>query len=136
MDIRLSEEVAQALAENKPVVALESTVISHGLPYPANLELAQEMEEIVRANGAVPGTIALIEGQPAVGLSEAEIAKLADETVDVMKISRRDFGSAHCTGSVWRNDCGRNDDCGTQSGHQSLCHGWHWRGASRGCAGW
>lgn len=98
MDIRLSEEVAAALAENRPVVALESTVISHGLPYPANLELAQEMEQIVRDNGATPGTIALIAGQPAVGLTEAEIAKLADGSVEVMKISRRDFGSAIARG--------------------------------------
>lgn len=98
MEIRLSEEVAAALADNRPVVALESTVISHGLPYPANLELAKEMEQIVRDNGATPGTIALIAGQPAVGLSEAEIAKLADERVEVMKISRRDFGSAIARG--------------------------------------
>ena len=98
MEIRLSEEVAAALAENRPVVALESTVISHGLPYPANLELAREMEQIVRDNGATPGTIALIAGQPAVGLSEAEVAKLADGSVEVMKISRRDFGSAIARG--------------------------------------
>ncbi len=98
MDIRLSEEVAAALADNRPVVALESTVISHGLPYPANLELAQEMEQIVRDNGATPGTIALIAGQPAVGLTEDEIATLADGSVEVMKISRRDFGSAIARG--------------------------------------
>ena len=98
MDIHLSEEVASAIANNRPVVALESTVISHGLPYPANFELAQEMEQIVRDNGATPGTIALIAGRPAIGLSEAEIAKLADGSVEVMKISRRDFGSAIARG--------------------------------------
>lgn len=98
MDIRLSEEVADALADNRPVVALESTVISHGLPYPANLELAHEVEQIVRDNGATPGTIALIAGRPALGLTEAEIEKLADGSVEVMKISRRDFGSAIARG--------------------------------------
>ncbi|MCI0710066.1 MAG: pseudouridine-5'-phosphate glycosidase [Chloroflexi bacterium] len=90
----LTEELADAINENRPIVALESTVISHGLPYPDNWELAKEMEAIVRAHGAVPGTIAVIEGQAKVGLSDDELAKLADGSADVIKISRRDFGAA------------------------------------------
>ena len=90
----LTEELADAINENRPIVALESTVISHGLPYPDNLELAKEMEAIVRANGAVPGTIAIIEGLAKVGLSDGELAKLADDRMEVLKISRRDFGAA------------------------------------------
>lgn len=90
----LTEELAGAIKENRPIVALESTVISHGLPYPDNLELAKKMEAIVRANGALPGTIAIIEGQAKVGLSDSELEKLADGSVEVLKISRRDFGAA------------------------------------------
>lgn len=90
----LTEEIRDAINESRPIVALESTVISHGLPYPDNLELAKEMEAIVRANGAVPGTIAIIEGQAKVGLSDDELEMLADDSVEVLKISRRDFGSA------------------------------------------
>jgi pseudouridine-5'-phosphate glycosidase len=90
----LTEELQDAIHENRPIVALESTVISHGLPYPDNLTLAKEMEAIVRANGAVPGTIAIIKGQAKVGLSDSELEQLADDSVEVLKISRRDFGAA------------------------------------------
>ena len=60
----VNPEVAQALAEGKPVVALESTIISHGMPYPQNVETALKVEEIIRSNGAVPATIAILGGQP------------------------------------------------------------------------
>jgi pseudouridine-5'-phosphate glycosidase len=94
MHITTSQEVADALAEGRPVVALESTVISHGLPYPDNLNLAAEMEAIVRAEGAVPATVAVIDGQLRAGLSEADVMRLADGSQDVRKISRRDLASA------------------------------------------
>lgn len=93
-DVIRSEEVADAIAEGRPVVALESTVISHGLPYPANLDLAREMEQIVRAHGATPATIAIIKGQPKAGIDQSELEQLADGSVEVLKLSRRDFGSA------------------------------------------
>jgi pseudouridylate synthase len=85
-----NEEVENALINKKPIVALESTVIAHGLPYPQNLETAQRLEEIVRENGAVPATIAVFDGQFHVGLTENQLQQLA-ERKDIRKISRRDL---------------------------------------------
>jgi pseudouridine-5'-phosphate glycosidase len=65
--VRLSPEVAAALAAHRPVVALESTIISHGMPFPDNLKTARDVEAVVRATGAVPATIAILDGQPCVG---------------------------------------------------------------------
>ncbi len=69
--MRVSPEVAAALAAHRPVVALESTIISHGMPFPANLATALEVEAVVREAGAVPATIAVLDGQPCVGASRA-----------------------------------------------------------------
>lgn len=81
--MRLHPEVAQALALHQPVVALESTVITHGLPRPTNLELARALEAIVRENGALPATIAVLRGEVVVGLSAEELEHIAhDETAD------------------------------------------------------
>lgn len=85
-----SEEVADALAENRPLVALESTIISHGMPYPQNLETANKVEAIVRESGAVPATIALIKGKIRVGLPAPDLHFLA-EAQDIHKASRRDM---------------------------------------------
>jgi pseudouridylate synthase len=93
-------EVAQALAANQAVVALESTVITHGLPRPQNLELAQNMEQEVRAQGSVPATIAMLDGKVHIGLNPAELERLSNET-HTRKISRRDFGIA-----IARKECG------------------------------
>ncbi len=92
-----NEEVKTALAEGKPVVALESTVIAHGLPRPQNLQTAQRLEKIVRENGAVPATIAVFGGKFYVGLNEAEIRSLA-ESKNIRKISRRDLALAVARG--------------------------------------
>jgi pseudouridine-5'-phosphate glycosidase len=88
--LRLDPEVRQALDEGKAVVALESTVISHGLPYPANLETARLMESTVRGQGAVPATIALLDGQLCVGLDSADLEHLATAK-RIRKTSRRDL---------------------------------------------
>ncbi len=85
-----NEETENALINKKPIVALESTVIAHGLPYPQNLETAQRLEEIVRENGAVPATIAVFNGEFHVGLTENQLQQLA-ERKDIRKISRRDL---------------------------------------------
>jgi pseudouridine-5'-phosphate glycosidase len=85
--------VAEALREGRPVVALESTLIAHGLPWPANVETARAAEDAVRAVGAVPATIAVLGGRPTVGLSAAEIEALA-WAPGVRKASRRDLGAA------------------------------------------
>ena len=72
----VNPEVAKAVAEGKPVVALESTIISHGMPYPQNVETALKVEQIIRDNGAVPATIAIIGGRLKAGLTKEEIEKL------------------------------------------------------------
>ncbi len=90
MNLTLKPEVASALAEDRPVVALESTVIAHGLPHPQNVETALAMESAVRENGAVPATIAILDGEIFVGLDEAQIEMLATGN-DIRKISRRDL---------------------------------------------
>lgn len=88
----ISNEVKSAIEENKPVVALESTIISHGMPYPKNVETALEVEKIVRENGAIPATIAIINGVIKVGLSREEIELIGKEGLKVLKTSRRDLG--------------------------------------------
>ncbi|MBR6396853.1 MAG: pseudouridine-5'-phosphate glycosidase [Lachnospiraceae bacterium] len=89
--LAVSEEVKTALAEGKPVVALESTIISHGMPYPKNVETALEVEKIVRENGAIPATIAIIGGKLTVGISKEQIEYLGKKGLAVPKASRRDL---------------------------------------------
>ena len=138
--LSVSEEVAAALAVGRPVVALESTLIAHGLPWPANLETARESEAAVRAAGAIPATVAVMHGVPTVGLTAAQLEELA-RAPGVLKASRRDLGAvvglkrlaattvsatmalAHAAGvrvfatggigGVHRMECGmRNAECG------------------------
>ena len=90
MELKFNEEVAAALADKKPLVALESTVIAHGLPFPHNLETAKSLEKIVRENGAIPATIAVFDGEFHVGLNDAQIEFLATDKT-IRKISRRDL---------------------------------------------
>ena len=89
--LKLSPEVADALASGKPVVALESTIISHGMPYPQNVETAYSCERVCRENGAVPATCAIIGGKLCAGLTAEEIDYLGREGVKVTKASRRDL---------------------------------------------
>ncbi|KAG0005717.1 hypothetical protein BGZ80_009623 [Entomortierella chlamydospora] len=89
--LRFSEEVRLALDAKKPLVALESTIISHGMPYPQNFETAIEVEKVVRDNGAVPATIAIIDGQIQIGLSQDQIRDLAKLGRNAVKASRRDL---------------------------------------------
>ena len=94
--VRVHEEVRSAIAERRPVVALESTIISHGMPYPRNVETARAVEETVRSTGAVPATIAIMDGAFAVGLSDDQI-ELLGKSKEVLKASRRDLGFALAT---------------------------------------
>ena len=87
----VAPEVAQAVAEGKPVVALESTIISHGMPYPQNVETALKVEQIIRDNGAVPATIAILGGRLKAGLTAEEIEYLGKQGQAVTKASRRDL---------------------------------------------
>ena len=87
----VAPEVAEALAAGKPVVALESTIISHGMPYPKNVETALAVEKIIRENGAVPATIAIIGGRLKAGLSAGEIEYFGKKGMAITKASRRDL---------------------------------------------
>jgi pseudouridine-5'-phosphate glycosidase len=91
-DLKLSTDVAAALAAGDAIVALESTIITHGMPYPANLETARAVEQVVRDNGATPATIAVIDGAIHVGLTDAQLAALA-QAKDVVKASGRDLAA-------------------------------------------
>ncbi len=88
--VDVAPEVAEALAAGKPVVALESTIISHGMPYPQNVETALAVEQIVRDNGAVPATVAILKGRLKVGVSKEEIDYLGKKGLNMIKASRRD----------------------------------------------
>jgi pseudouridylate synthase len=89
--LEINSEVKKALSNNQPLVALESTIISHGMPYPQNKETALNVEQIVRDNGAIPATIALLNGKIKVGLKESEIDYLAKSGNQIVKASRRDL---------------------------------------------
>lgn len=89
-NIIYSKEVKYAIDNNLPIVALESTIISHGMPYPTNLEVAKKCEETVRNNGAIPATIAIINGDLVVGVDEEQLEYLATSK-DILKVSRRDM---------------------------------------------
>lgn len=93
INLQVNEEVAQAIAENRPVVALESTIIAHGMPFPQNVDTARRVEATIREHGAIPATIALIDGVIKVGLTQEELLKLA-QSAGVMKLSRRDLAWA------------------------------------------
>jgi len=91
--IRISDEVQNAMSDGRPVVGLESTLISHGLPRPRNLDVAVRLEEVVRRSGAVPATVGIVSGQPVVGLDQTELELLATSD-SVRKCSRRDIAVA------------------------------------------
>ena len=87
--LSISDEIATALKEGKPVVALESTILSHGMPYPENVEFAHKVEEVVRGKGAIPATTAIIGGKLKVGLTKEEL-EIMCKAENVGKVSRRD----------------------------------------------
>lgn len=91
MSVVLSPEVAEALDSGRPVVALESTIIAHGMAYPANVDTSLAVEEIVRAHGAIPATIAVIGGKLKAGLSHGELERFGREGPQIMKVSVRDL---------------------------------------------
>jgi len=95
--LKVAPEVAAALASGTPVVALESTIISHGMPYPHNVAMAREVEQIIREGGAVPATIAVLNGRPTVGLDDDELELLGSNS-DIRKVSVRDLPYVVATG--------------------------------------
>ncbi|CAB4886458.1 unannotated protein [freshwater metagenome] len=97
LNFQTSPEVAQAIQSGKPIVALESTIISHGLPRPSNLTVAREVEEIVRARGAVPATIAILDGTVHIGLTDEQLVDIANRD-DIAKASSRDLAIIAASG--------------------------------------
>ncbi|PVE04718.1 pseudouridine-5'-phosphate glycosidase [Streptomyces scopuliridis] len=95
---QLSPEVREALAAHRPVVALESTIIAHGLPRPRNLAVAEELEALVRSSGAVPATVAVLDGRPQVGLSKDQLERVAQDP-SVRKLGQRDLAPALAAGA-------------------------------------
>ncbi|MDN3259048.1 pseudouridine-5'-phosphate glycosidase [Streptomyces sp. CSDS2] len=97
MVLVMPEEVREAIGARRPVVALESTIIAHGLPRPRNLEVALELEEAVRREGAVPATVAVLDGRPRIGLGKEELERVANE--DIRKLGHRDLPLAVAAGA-------------------------------------
>ena len=89
--IKLTAELKSAIAKGTPVVALESTIIAHGMPFPQNLDMAREVEQIIRDNGAIPATIAIINGELRAGLSDSELVQFAKTGPSIIKVSTRDL---------------------------------------------
>jgi len=92
-ELHFSEEVRQALDNQQPIVGLETAVVTHGLPYPTNIELAEAMENLIREEGAVPATVGVLGGKAQIGMNPADIQLLSQDR-DVIKVSRRDFSRA------------------------------------------
>jgi pseudouridylate synthase len=97
LPLSIHAPVQEALTQRRPVVALESTIIAHGMPYPLNVQTALEVENIIRQTGAVPATVAVLDGKICIGLDRAQIESLG-QTEGVMKLSRRDLAYAVATG--------------------------------------
>lgn len=97
--LRISDEVREAVENGKPVVALESTILSHGMPYPENIEFAHKVEEIIRGEGAIPATTAIIDGKLCIGLGAEEL-EIMCRAENVGKVSRRDVATYLATGKV------------------------------------
>lgn len=98
--LKISSEVVEALAANRPVVALESTIITHGMPYPQNLEMARGVESTIRRGGAVPATIAIMDGAFRVGQSDLDLERLAETGARAAKASRRDVAALLSSGTT------------------------------------
>jgi len=98
--LSVSDEVRAALAAGRPAVALESTIITHGMPYPQNLDMAHRVEAVIRAEGAVPATIAIMDGRMRAGVSGADLERLAREGHKAAKASRRDMAALLASGAM------------------------------------
>ena len=113
--MRYSDEVQAARSAGRPIVALESTIIAHGMPWPQNVETAREVEAIIRARGATPATIAVMGGQLCIGLSDAQLEQLGRDP-DVMKLSRRDLPYAVAMGRVGATTVAATMICAARAG--------------------
>ncbi len=122
LPLLFAPEVARAREQGRPIVALESTIISHGMPYPQNVQTAREVEAIVRAEGAVPATIAVMGGKIRIGLSEEELEVLG-QSPDALKLSRRDLPYALLSGRVGATTVAATMICAQLAGIQVFVTG-------------
>jgi pseudouridine-5'-phosphate glycosidase len=122
MRLAVAREVRAALDERRPVVALESTVIAHGLPRPANLTVARSLERIVREMGAVPATVALVDGSAVVGANDALLARLANED-GVAKVSTRDLAPLLASGALGATTVAATVEIAAQAGIEVFATG-------------
>ena len=114
--MKINPEVLEALKNNKPVVALESTIISHGMPYPKNVQTALMVEQVIRDHGVVPATIGIIDGEPIVGMSKNEIENIITKLQKADTPPKR-YSCCHCQKRMGcYNCCSNNDFCQ---------YGWH-----------
>ena len=127
--LSVTPEIQEALRENKPVVALESTILSHGMPYPQNLEFAHKVEAIIREEGAVPATIAILDGKMKVGLNDEELLRMC-KADGIGKVSRRDLATYLATGMPGATTV-TTTDYRRVCGHPLLCDRRYRRRASR-----
>lgn len=123
--IEYSREVQQARENNQPIVALESTIISHGMPYPQNVEMATTVEQIIRNNGAIPATIAIIDGKIKIGLESEDLEILATSK-DVAKVSRRDLAEVIAMKYVGATTVATTMICAAMAGIQFFCYRRYW----------
>lgn len=117
--IEYSREVQQARENNQPIVALESTIISHGMPYPQNVEMVTTVEQIIRNNGAIPATIAIIDGKIKIGLESEDLEILATSK-DVAKVSRRDLAEVVAMKRIGATTVATTMICAAMAGIQFL----------------
>ncbi|MBO1198751.1 pseudouridine-5'-phosphate glycosidase [Staphylococcus simiae] len=120
--IDYSQEVKQAKDNNQPIVALESTIISHGMPYPQNVEMANKVEQLIRDNGAVPATIAIIDGKIKIGLEKDQLETLATSD-NVAKVSRRDLAEVIATNQIGATTVATTMICAELAGIQFFVTG-------------
>lgn len=120
--LAFSDEVLHARASGRPLVALESTIIAHGMPYPQNVQTAREVEQIIREAGAVPATIAVIGGKIRIGLSDVELEQLG-QAPDAMKVSRRDLPYVLATGRLGATTVAATMICAEMAGIQVFVTG-------------
>ena len=127
MKIKLTSDVKAALARGRPVVALESTIIAHGMPYPQNYEMAKKVETIIRDHGATPATIAIVDGTLRAGLSDAELEHFAKTGPSIMKVSVRDLPYVVSKENDWRHHGGLHHAPGRHGGNCGFRHRRHGR---------
>lgn len=126
--VDIAPEVQTAIGCGGPVVALESTIITHGMPYPQNVATARDVEAVIRDRGAVPATIAVVAGRIKVGLSAEQLEWLGTAQ-DVLKLSRSDLPYAISAKRHWIHDGGGHDDLRSLGGNRDFRNRRHWRRA-------